>query len=122
MRPLVIYIAGPYSAPDPCINTHRAIAYADVLLQRDLCVPVVPHLSHFWHTMHPHPYGDWIRMDLALLERCDGVIRLAGDSPGADGEVARANELGLPVYSEVFSTPDHDIYPWLDHVRANRWP
>jgi hypothetical protein len=29
--------------------------------------------------------------------RCDALLRLPGDSPGADEEVKMASELGLPV-------------------------
>jgi hypothetical protein len=34
----------------------------------------------------------------SLLEKCDAVLRLEGASRGADEDVRRARELGLPVY------------------------
>jgi hypothetical protein len=40
-----------------------------------------------------------------LLERCDAVLRISGDSRGADQDVARALELGLPVYRDVNELP-----------------
>jgi hypothetical protein len=40
-----------------------------------------------------------------LLERCDAVLRIAGDSRGADLDVARARQLGLRVYHDVNELP-----------------
>lgn len=97
----VVYLAGPYSTPDPCVNTHAAIQLADRLL--DICVPMVPHLTHFWHTVSPKPYERWLELDLVMLERCDVVYRFGGDSAGADGEVAHAISVGIPVvYTEEY--------------------
>jgi hypothetical protein len=36
-----------------------------------------------------------------MLRHCDGVLRIPGDSVGADGDVRLARELGLPVYFDV---------------------
>lgn len=36
-----------------------------------------------------------------MLRHCDGVLRIAGDSAGADGDVRLARELGLAVYFDV---------------------
>jgi hypothetical protein len=33
-----------------------------------------------------------------MLARCDALLRLPGESPGADREVKRARELWIPVY------------------------
>lgn len=40
-----------------------------------------------------------------LLSRCDAVLRIAGDSRGADLDVARAKALGLPVFTQVDQLP-----------------
>lgn len=40
-----------------------------------------------------------------LLQRCDAVLRLPGDSVGADTDVRIARERGLPVYSSVDEIP-----------------
>lgn len=95
-----VYVSGPYTKGDTCVNTHRAVAAGNQLLD---CghAPFVPHLSHFWHTMTPRSYEDWMFIDLAFLATCDAVIRLSGESSGADREVARAHELGIPVYNSV---------------------
>ena len=40
-----------------------------------------------------------------LLQHCDAVLRLPGDSKGADQDVAIARERGLPVYYSVEDLP-----------------
>ncbi|MDF6062270.1 DUF4406 domain-containing protein [Streptomyces sp. JH010] len=40
-----------------------------------------------------------------LLAHCDAVLRLPGDSAGADQEVATARLRGLPVYHDVSEIP-----------------
>lgn len=91
-----MYIAGPYSNPDPVENMHRAIKIADRLL--DVCVPLIPHLSGTWHMVSPKPYDVWLDLDLSLMEKCDAVYRYPGVSSGADGEVEHATKVGMPVF------------------------
>ena len=40
-----------------------------------------------------------------LLARCDAVLRLPGDSKGADEDVRLATERGLPVYYRLEDVP-----------------
>ena len=40
-----------------------------------------------------------------LLQHCDAVLRLPGESVGADQDVAIARERGLPVYRSVDEVP-----------------
>lgn len=40
-----------------------------------------------------------------LLEHCDAVLRLEGESRGADQDVAIARERGLPVYFRIEDIP-----------------
>jgi hypothetical protein len=40
-----------------------------------------------------------------LLEHCDAVLRLPGESTGADQDVAIARRRGLPVYNRVEDIP-----------------
>jgi hypothetical protein len=40
-----------------------------------------------------------------LLERCDAVLRVPGESRGADLDVARARAVGLPVYCHPEDLP-----------------
>lgn len=43
-----------------------------------------------------------------LLQRCDAVLRLPGDSRGADQDVAIATALGLPIYRDLAEVPTAD--------------
>lgn len=101
VRPLV-YIAGPYSHPDPIVNTRNAVQCADVLDEYFHCAPVVPHLSLAWHLIAPQPIEVWYRRDLAVLTYCHALVRLSGESTGADREVDYAHRLSIP----VFHVPD----------------
>lgn len=96
----LVYIAGPYSHPDPVANTHNAVAFADDLYVecKPLLVPVVPHLSMLWHAIRPHDIDFWYEYDHHLLARCDALFRLPGPSTGADAEREVAFSLGLPVF------------------------
>jgi hypothetical protein len=42
-----------------------------------------------------------------LLAHCDAVLRLPGESTGADRDVAIAAERGIPVYYDVEEIPAH---------------
>jgi hypothetical protein len=97
MKPLV-YVAGPYTNPDPIQNTRTAIEAADVLYQFEGVVPVVPHLSLLWHFVSPHPVDFWYEYDHQVLLRCDAIFRIEGESTGADAEVRLAEEHNIPIF------------------------
>lgn len=100
-KPLV-YLAGPYTKPDPITNSRNAMAWGDCLWKTGEVVPFVPHLSIAWHLAMPRPLEYWYAYDLAVLEHCQAVFRFdRGESKGADAEVARANALLVPVFTEV---------------------
>lgn len=92
----VDYVAGPYTG-DQAANVRAAIDTADKLAEHGMA-PIVPHLSHFWDLVHPRPYEDWLRIDLAIVGRCDALYRMPdAPSPGADLEVKYALTQGVPV-------------------------
>ena len=91
-----VYVAGPYTGNEEA-NVVRALDAATVLLRAGL-FPYVPHLSHFWEDLHPHHYEVWMALDFGWVRRSDAVLRLPGESKGADREVALASSLGLPVF------------------------
>jgi nucleoside 2-deoxyribosyltransferase len=92
-----VYIASPYTKGDVAVNVKNQIDMADVLMNGGFA-PFVPLYSHFQHMAHPRPYQDWIKIDLEWVEVCDVLLRLDGDSPGADGEIEFAESLGKPVF------------------------
>ena len=95
-----VYVAGPYTHPDPVENTHNVIQVANQLIEAGF-VPFVPHINLVWHLVTPKPPEYWYEWDLEWLERCDCLLRLPGESSGADKEVERAKELGIPVFDTV---------------------
>lgn len=75
-----------------------------------------PMLSCFAGSVHRHegrpislakvcagnvPHESWYQMDLVIVAHCDGLLRLPGESVGADLEVAEARRLSLPVFFSV---------------------
>ena len=95
-----VFVSGPYSAETNegrLKNTENAIAAGEELANLGF-VPFVPHLNHWWDSYFPHYPGFWYAYDLEWLERCDCLLRLDGDSVGADREVEYAIKLNKPVY------------------------
>ena len=101
-----VYVAGPYSGGEPEMNVRVAVLAGDELLNAGL-VPFVPHLCHFWHYLCPRTYEEWMAYDLAWLEVCDCLLRLPGESSGADAEVAEMERLGKPVFHLIA-----DVLEW----------
>lgn len=95
-----VYVAGPYTKGDVAVNVRNAILAGQELIEAGHA-PFIPHLSHFQHLLVPGPYEQWIALDLVWLEVCEALIRLPGESDGADAEVRRATMLSLPVYASV---------------------
>lgn len=96
-----IYVAGPYTKPDPVVNTRKAIEAANELFDLGYA-PYVPHLTLFWHFAFPRPYEDWMRLDFQWVKQCDALLRLPGESSGADREVIVAQEAGIPVFRSIY--------------------
>jgi hypothetical protein len=96
------YVAGPLTAGDPALNIRETCRIADIL-QNNGIVPFVPHLYFLWHLTAPADYEKWMRLCLAWVERCDALLRLPGESPGADREVAHAEKHGIKVYGDAYT-------------------
>lgn len=97
----VVYVAGPYTHPDPVSNTRTALEVGTQLLDSGHVAPIVPHLSLFWDLHTPRPYRTWLELDLDLISRCDAVLRIPGSSAGADIEVELAVAENIPVFRSV---------------------
>ncbi|MFC7986704.1 DUF4406 domain-containing protein [Streptomyces sp. NPDC057336] len=119
-KPMLILIAGPYRSGtdgDP-----RAMA-ANLARLEAAAWPV-------FAAGHLPVIGEWIALPVLrsagagptdpladhvlyptaerLLARCDAVLRLPGDSTGADQDVALARRRGLPVYHDIAQIPALD--------------
>ena len=113
-KPLTILVAGPYRSgtnDDP------------MLMQQNLDRLNMAALALF-RAGHIPLIGEWLALPLIkaagsvkigddiykeisypiahrLLTRCDAVLRIEGESTGADNDVKVANELGLAVYHRL---------------------
>lgn len=94
---IMVYIACPYTKGDLGANVHRANAEWDALFDLGL-TPVNPLWTHYQHLHRPRPYQDWMDYDEEVVRRCDAMLRLSGESSGADREVNQFRSLGKPVF------------------------
>jgi hypothetical protein len=92
-----VYVAGPYTKGDVAENVREAIRAGEIILMQG-DYPFIPHLTHFWHLLYPHSWNYWMDYDKTWLKQCDAVVRLPGESVGADIEVTEAMKLGLKIY------------------------
>ncbi|MDX6227667.1 MAG: hypothetical protein QOI76_1057 [Frankiales bacterium] len=117
-KPLLILIAGPYrsgTGDDPALlarNLARLEEAAWPIFQAGH-LPMIgewvalPALRGAGGTSVADPVAAGIMYPTAerLLQHCDAVLRLPGDSGGADQDVAIARERGLPVYYRLEDIP-----------------
>ena len=111
IRPM-LYMAGPYTHPDPVENTHRAARAGTIVYERTEWVPFIPHLSLLWHMVTPRDPDYWYQLDLHQMGHCDAIVRLPGASTGADLEMEVAASLGLAVV-EFDNLPEEAQSAWL---------
>lgn len=99
MNKLVVYISGPYTKGDPILHTREAIKWGEEIIKLGH-VPIVPHLAHLWHLCSPHDYRYWMDYDLDLIKNCNVnvMMRIPGESNGADEENELAKELNIPIF------------------------
>ena len=92
-----IFVSGPYTKGDVAVNVKNAIDVANKLIDLGFA-PYCPHLTHFLHMIKPQDYTKWLELDNEYLKVCDAVLRIPGDSNGADLEVQLALRLKIPVF------------------------
>lgn len=107
-----IYIAGPYTKGDQVQNVRNAIEAGDILRNFGF-IPFIPHLNMLWHAIFPHNADYWYEWDIEWLKQCDVLIRLPGESVGADREMEIAKELFLDIYAGEYAVDNFlDDYYW----------
>ena len=99
-----IYIAGPYTNPDPAINVAKAMEAWHRLTDLGF-IPFCPHLCHFLHIHEARPYEVWFKWSQAWIECCDIMLRLPGSSKGADREEDHFRDLDRPVFHSIEGIP-----------------
>lgn len=101
-----VYVAGPLTVGDPEENLNNVLDAAEKLRELGFA-PFVPHLYVHWHARHPHPWEHWMELCLQELRQCRYMIRLPGESYGADVESAYADTIGVPVFKSVEALVKH---------------
>jgi hypothetical protein len=100
-RELTYYLAGPMSGY-PHYNFPEFEYFAEILREAGIKVNAPNEIDHgeTIETRGGLPYETYLQAGLALLEKSEGIILLAGwpRSTGACRELSRSIDLGMPVY------------------------
>jgi hypothetical protein len=118
MKPMIILIAGPYMSGtdgDPvkiAANQAQLESFALPLFERGhlpvvsewMTLPIVKSAGSLEHgdavfNAYQYPVAQ------RLLTRCDAVLRISGNSKGADLDVAAARKLGLKIFESLEAIP-----------------
>lgn len=102
-----VYIAGPISKGNQYHNCVNGVL-ANIHVMQNGGLPFCPHLSALTDMIafavslaNPErdaiTYDDWLEMDFEWIESCDILLRIPGESSGADREVEHAEKHGLIV-------------------------
>ena len=98
-----IFIASPYSTPDGeqvAVNVRKSMAAWHELEEWGFAGHC-PLLTHFLHMHQPKLRRTWLTHDNHWLLKCDCVLRLPGESEGADAECVLAHRHHIPVFYSV---------------------
>jgi hypothetical protein len=121
-KPLIVLIAGPYRSGT---NDDPALIAANLRKLESYALPL-------YHAGHIPLIGEWVALPIIrdaggkqvgdaihqqylypvasrLLERCDAVLRVPGESTGADQDVRLAQERGLPIYYRIEEIPNASV-------------
>lgn len=97
-----VFISGPYQNGGIEENLQILIDAANTLIDKGFNPLPLNLYCHPIQTKYPRKrYHDWIDLTYEWVEKCDCLLRLPGESKGADGEVKRSEELGIPVFYNI---------------------
>lgn len=115
---MIILIAGPYRSgtgddPQKMAENLRRLEEASWPIFNKGHIPMIGEwvALPIWHTAGGKHVGDALYEAILhptagrLIERCDAILRLAGESKGADNDVKLAKERGIPVYYHLDEIP-----------------
>lgn len=100
-----VYIAGPISNGSLSLNISSAVTVAKSLIKHGYS-PLTPHLTCYLNGSPPAAAVEfasevWYEVDLSWVAVANAVLRLPGESKGADMEVEVAKDLGIPVFENL---------------------
>ncbi|MBP1882968.1 DUF4406 domain-containing protein [Sinorhizobium mexicanum] len=115
---MLILIAGPYRSgtddePAKMAENLRRLEEPSYALFKAGHVPMIGEWVALpvWHAAGGSKVGDDLYEEIfhpvagRLLALCDAVLRLPGESKGADSDVRIARERGIPVYHRIEDVP-----------------
>ena len=118
-KPLV-YIAGPISKPDPLVNTRAAVLLYQKLINDDVVTPFCPHLSILVPLVAgaaTQDYDYWLKHDFEVIDHCQALYRMQGESYGADQEIIHAAKIDIPVFYDLTN-----LYGWAGGFNRGSHP
>jgi hypothetical protein len=113
VTPTLVYIAGPITKGDTFAHVRDACEAWRALYARGIPA-YCPHWSAMQQMAAPihannfdRQHAAWLEYDFLLLRNSIAVLRLPGESKGADLECAEARRLGLPIFDSLQA-----VYEW----------
>ena len=97
MRRTVVYLACPMTKGGFTNNTRNCLRIAQELKVKGYS-PIAPVLTWFWDLVYPESLDDWLQYDFGLIAVSDCVLRLKGESQGADAELVYAVRNDVPIF------------------------
>jgi hypothetical protein len=104
---VTIYVAGPFTHPNPEDNLLRALEISSQLIDIG-AAPFCPHLFYYYDLIKKRSYNDWLELCFKWVSQCDLFYRISGYSTGSDKEEALAFELGKPIFKSI-----NEVRKWL---------
>jgi hypothetical protein len=117
---MMVLIAGPYRSgtgddPQKMAENLKRLEEASWPIFQKGHVPMIGEwvALPIWNTAGGKEVGDALYEEILhptagrLIERCDAILRLAGESKGADNDVKLAKERGIPVYYHIDELPQY---------------
>ncbi len=106
MRPRV-YISGPLtSSGNERENVAAAIEVTRQLIEAGFA-PFCPHLSYQVDPVGEYPHDTWMEVDLPWVAVSAAMLRLPGESLGAEIEERYAATVGIPVFRSISDLVGH---------------
>ena len=95
-----VYVASAYTVGSEGENVRISLDAGNQLINEGFA-PFCPLLAHFQHMIFPQGYETWMMLDIEWLSACDCLLRLPGESSGADREVEFARSNSIPVFYTI---------------------